>query len=347
MRVRTPLAFLAAFSLLPGHLLAQNADQVRLASRALEWRELGPTIMGGRISDLAVVESDPATFYVGTATAGIWKTENSGITFEALFQHEGTSSIGDVTVAPSNPNVVWVGTGEPQNRQRSPWGDGVYRSLDAGATWTHLGLENTHHISRIQVHPRDPDVAYVAAVGHLWGPNLERGVYKTSDGGGTWSLVLFVDEHTGAIDLVMDPNDPHTLFAAMYQRRRTAWGFNGGGPGSGIYRTTDGGASWTELTEGIPEGDKGRIGLDIYRGDGKPRLRARRGRCAHSGAGLRWRRKRRREERPLLLDRSRGKLGAALDDEQPPYVLLSDPDRPQRPRADVPRGLESVQDVRR
>ena len=268
MRVCTPFAFLAVLSLLPAYLLAQNADDVRLVTGVLEWRELGPTIMGGRISDLAVVESDPATFYVGTATAGVWKTDNSGITFEALFQHEGTSSIGDVTVSPSNPNVVWVGTGEPQNRQSSPWGNGVYRSLDGGGTWMHLGLENTHHISRIQVHPRDPDVAYVAAVGHLWGSNPERGVYKTTDGGRTWSSVLFVDQHTGTIDLVMDPNDPNTLFAAMYQRQRKAWGFNGGGPGSGIYRTTDGGASWMQLTDGLPEGDKGRIGLDIYRGDG-------------------------------------------------------------------------------
>jgi photosystem II stability/assembly factor-like uncharacterized protein len=247
---------------------AQTPDQIADATRALEWRPVGPTIMGGRISDLAVVESDPSVFYVGTATGGVWKTENAGTTFEAIFEQEQTSSIGDVTVAPSNPNVVWVGSGEPQNRQSSPWGNGVYRSTDAGASWTHLGLENTHHISRIAVHSRNPDVAYVGALGHLWGPNPERGVYKTSDGGQTWDLVLFIDEDTGVIDLVMDPNDPQTLFAAMYQRRRRAWGFNGGGPGSGIYRTTDGGNNWVELTNGLPSGDKGRIGLDIYRGDG-------------------------------------------------------------------------------
>jgi photosystem II stability/assembly factor-like uncharacterized protein len=247
---------------------AQTPEQIAAATRSLEWRPIGPTIMGGRVSDLAVVESDPRIFYVGTATGSVWKTTNAGTTFDPIFDHQQTSSIGDVTLAPSNANVVWVGTGEPQNRQSSPWGNGVYRSTDAGASWTHLGLENTHHISRIQVHSRDPDVAYVAAVGHLWGPNPERGVYKTSDGGQTWQLVLFIDENTGAIDLAMDPNDTQTLFAAMYQRRRSAWGFNGGGPGSGIYRTTDGGASWTELTEGLPTGDKGRIGLSIYRGDG-------------------------------------------------------------------------------
>ena len=149
-------------------------EGLSVARQALEWREIGPTVMSGRISDIAVVESDPSTFYVGTATGGIWKTINAGVTFEPLFDQEETSSVGDVTVAPSNPNVIWAGTGEPQNRQSSPWGNGVYRSTDAGGSWVHLGLENTHHISRIQVHPSDPEIAYVAAVGHLWGPNEER-----------------------------------------------------------------------------------------------------------------------------------------------------------------------------
>jgi photosystem II stability/assembly factor-like uncharacterized protein len=247
--------------------VAAQQDLAQIVS-GLEWREIGPTIMGGRIADLAVVESDPAIFYVGTASGGVWKTTDHGTTFEPIFDDQSTASIGDVTLAPSNPNVIWVGTGEPQNRQSSPWGNGVYKSMDAGRTWQHMGLESTHHIARIRVHPLNPEVAYVAAVGHLWGPNEERGVFKTTDGGMTWRKVLYVDEHTGAIDLAMDPGDPHTLFAAMYQRRRTGWGFNGGGPGSGIYRTTDGGATWTSLTEGLPDGDKGRIGLDIYRRDG-------------------------------------------------------------------------------
>jgi photosystem II stability/assembly factor-like uncharacterized protein len=252
----------------PSLVYAQSPEQVSAVANALEWREIGPTIVGGRVSDLAVVEQNPATFYVATATGGVWKTENMGVSFSPVFDDQETSSIGDVTVAPSNPNVVWVGTGEPQNRQSSPWGNGVYRSTDAGRSWSHLGLSETHHISRIAVHPRDPDVAYVAAVGRLWGASPERGVYKTSDGGVSWNLVLHVDEHTGAIDLAMDPNDPRTLFAAMYQRQRRAWGFNGGGPGSGIYRTTNGGDSWMELTEGLPAGDKGRIGLDVFRRDG-------------------------------------------------------------------------------
>ena len=247
---------------------AAQTDRIEAAVSGLKWRELGPTIMGGRVADIAAVESNPSIFYVGTATAGVWKTINRGTTWTPIFEDQPVSSIGDVTLAPSNPNIVWVGTGEPQNRQSSPWGNGVYKSTDAGRTWEHMGLPETHHISRIAIHPRNPDIVYVAAVGHLWGPNPERGVFKTSDGGETWEHALFVDENTGTIDLAMDPGDPQTLFAAMYQRRRTGFGFNGGGPGSGIYRTTDGGASWKELKEGLPTVDMGRIGLDIYRRDG-------------------------------------------------------------------------------
>jgi photosystem II stability/assembly factor-like uncharacterized protein len=274
---RLRLSTLIAAALLAASLIAGMAtsiaaqatpDQIAAAVAKLEFRNIGPTIMSGRVSDVAVVESDPAIFYVGTASGGVWKTVNHGTTFEPIFDDQSMASIGDVTVAPSNPNIVWVGAGEPQNRQSSPWGDGVYKSTDAGRTWTHMGLSATHNISRIQIHPRNPDIVYVAAVGRLWGPNPERGVYRTMDGGATWELVLFVDEDTGTIDLAMDPGDPQTLFAAMYQRRRTPWGFNGGGPGSGIHRTLDGGETWTEVTEGLPEGDKGRIGLDIFRGDG-------------------------------------------------------------------------------
>ncbi|MCY3611194.1 MAG: hypothetical protein OXH51_06630 [Gemmatimonadetes bacterium] len=234
----------------------------------LQYREIGPALMGGRIADLAVVESKPQVFYIATGTGGVWKTENHGTSWTPLFDDQPTSSIGDVTLDQSNPNLVWVGTGEPQNRQSSGWGNGVYKSTDAGNTWRHMGLDATRHIGRILIHPRNPDIVYVAAVGDLWGPNEERGVFRTHDGGETWENVLHIDEHTGAIDLAMDPGDPNTIFAAMYQRQRTGWGFNGGGPGSGLYRTFDGGDSWTELTEGLPEGDKGRIGVDIFRQDG-------------------------------------------------------------------------------
>lgn len=246
-------------------LAAQNLES---ALSALTYREIGPALMGGRISDLAVVESKPQHFFLGTASGGLWKTENHGTSWTPLFDDQPTSSIGDVAIDQSNPNLVWVGTGEPQNRQSSPWGDGVYKSVDGGATWQHMGLEETKHIGRVLIHPRNPDVVYVAAVGDLWGPNPERGVYRTTDGGSSWDLVLHIDDDTGAIDLAMDPSDPRTLFAAMYQRRRTGFGFNGGGPGSGLYRTVDGGDSWSELTDGLPEGDKGRIGLAIYRQDG-------------------------------------------------------------------------------
>ncbi len=234
----------------------------------LQYRGIGPALMGGRIADLAVVEAKPQVFYIATGTGGVWRTDNHGTSWIPLFDDQPVSSIGDVTLDQSNPNLVWVGTGEPQNRQSSGWGNGVYKSTDAGNTWRHMGLDETRHIGRILMHPRDPEVVYVAAVGDLWGPNDERGVFRTSDGGETWENVLYVDENTGAIDLAMDPGDPNTVFAAMYQRRRTAWGFNGGGPGSGLYRTFDGGDSWTELTEGLPEGDKGRIGIDVFRQDG-------------------------------------------------------------------------------
>ena len=260
------LAVLGAAAAAPTHATAQTTLETAISH--LQYRGIGPALMGGRIADLAVVESKPQIFYIATGTGGVWKTVNHGTSWTALFDDQPTSSIGDVTLDQSNPNLVWVGTGEPQNRQSSGWGNGVYRSTDAGNTWRHMGLEGTNHVGRILIHPRNPDVVYVAAVGDLWGPNEERGVFRTQDGGETWDKVLYIDEHTGAIDLAMDPGDPNTIFAAMYQRQRTGWGFNGGGPGSGIYRTFDGGDSWTELSEGLPEGDKGRIGVDVFRQDG-------------------------------------------------------------------------------
>ena len=270
MSVRSLIRRLSASTLLAAAAAAPISGQspLELALEGLELREIGPAIMGGRVSDLEGLESNPAVFFVGLATGGVWKTESHGMSWTPLFDEQPCSSIGDVTVYQANPNVVWVGTGEPQNRQSSPYGCGVFRSTDGGRTWTHVGLTETRHIGRIRLHPTNPDVAYVAAVGHLWGANAERGVYRTRDGGATWERVLFVDDNTGAIDLAMDPADPNTLFAAMYQRRRTSFGFSASGGGSGLYRTTDGGDTWTELTEGLPEGDKGRIGVDVYRRDG-------------------------------------------------------------------------------
>lgn len=264
----TAALFTVLFS--PAPVRSQNGAVTPLgrAIEGMRFREIGPALMGGRVSDIAVDEANPSTFYVGFASGGLWKTTSQGMSWSPLFDDQGTASIGAVSLAPSNPNIVWVGTGEPQNRQSSPWGEGMYRSLDGGRTWLHRGLRDTRHIGGISIHPRDPDVVYVAAAGHLFGPNGERGVFRTRDGGETWQKVLYIDEHTGAIDLAMDPGDPNTLFAAMYQRQRTPWGFSGSGGGSGLYRTLDGGNTWQELTEGLPEGDKGRIGVDVYRRDG-------------------------------------------------------------------------------
>jgi len=249
---------------------AQDTSTLELVLSQLEWRNIGPAIMGGRIDDFAVVESNPHIAFVATASAGIWKTSNNGVTWKPLFDDQPVSSIGNIAVAASDPSILWAGTGEPANRQSSSWGDGVYKSTDGGESWTHMGLENTHHIGGVHIHPRNPDIVYVAAIGHLWGPNEERGVYKTTDGGKTWTNTKFIDENTGFIDLAMDPESPDTLYAAAYQRRRRAYGFNGGGPSGGLYKTTDGGASWKKLTEGLPSGDMGRIGIDIYRKD--PRI---------------------------------------------------------------------------
>jgi photosystem II stability/assembly factor-like uncharacterized protein len=238
--------------------------------KGLEFREIGPAVMGGRIDDFAVVESNPDIVFAGVASGGVWKTTNNGTTWEPVFDKEGVSTIGDIAIAPSDPSIVWVGTGEPNNRQSSSWGDGVYKSMDGGKTWQRMGLTGTHHIGRIVIHAKNPDIVYVAALGHLWGPNPERGVYKTTDGGKTWSQVLKISNDTGISDIAMDSQSPDTLYAAAYERRRTPYGFNGGGPEGGIYKSIDGGATWKKLTKGLPYengGDTGRIGLDIYRKD--------------------------------------------------------------------------------
>ena len=174
--------------------LAQTpSEQAAQAASGLSFRDIGPAVMGGRVADIAVVESDPRIFYVGLGAGGVWKTTNDGMTWESLFDDQPTASIGDVTIAPSNPNVVWVGTGEPQNRQSSPWGVGVFKSTDAGRTWNHMGLEDTRHVGRIAIDHTNPDVVFVGAVGHLWGSNEDRGVFRTTDGGDTWTKVLYID----------------------------------------------------------------------------------------------------------------------------------------------------------
>src|SRR5580658_6816338 len=254
----------AALCLLAANGLAQPSYDTALKN--LRFRSIGPAVMGGRTDDFAVVESDPRIIYLGAAAGGLFKTVNGGQSWQALFEDQPNPSIGDIALAPSNPAILYVGTGEANNRQSSSWGDGVYKSMDAGATWVHVGLKETHHIGRIVVHPTDPNTVYVAALGDLWGPNKERGVYMSTDGGATWKQTLFVNEDTGVSDIAIDSQSPNILYAAAYQHRRTVFGYNGGGPGSGLYRSTDGGSHWTKMTRGLPPtGDLGRCALDIYR----------------------------------------------------------------------------------
>ncbi|HSU82666.1 MAG TPA: hypothetical protein VLR69_09625 [Thermoanaerobaculia bacterium] len=230
-------------------------------------RSIGPAGMSGRVPAVAAVESNPNIVYIGAAAGGVWKSTNGGLTWTPVFDDQPVSSIGAVAVAPSNPDVVWVGTGEGNPRNSASVGDGVYRSLDAGKTWAHLGLEKTERITRIVVHPTNPDVAWVAALGQEWGENPERGVYKTEDGGKTWSRVLYVDPRTGAAELVIDPRNPNKLFASMWQYRRWPYFFKSGGPGSGLFVTYDGGRTWKRYAEsdGMPKGDLGRIGIAVSR----------------------------------------------------------------------------------
>ncbi len=232
----------------------------------LRLRSIGPASMSGRVIDMDVVESNPYTWYVGGATGGVWRTRDNGVTWESLFDAMPVHSVGDVAVFQPNPDIVWVGTGDRANRQSVSWGDGVYKSTDAGKTWTNMGLRTSKHIGRIVLHPSSPDIAYVAAQGSVWGVGGDRGVYRTLDGGRTWSHTLSVDDETGATDVAIDGADPRILYAATYQRRRSAFGFDGGGPGSALWKSTDAGATWTRLTgNGLPSGEYGRIGIAIYR----------------------------------------------------------------------------------
>jgi len=260
------LAFCLLFlSLNPSSGYSGELDETLLKN--ISYRSIGPTRQGGRFVDFAVVRQQPYTFYAATASGGLWKTMNNGITFEPVFDHENVFSIGDIAVAPSNPDIVWVGTGEANNSRSSYWGDGVYKSVDAGKTWTNMGLKESHHIGRIVIHPRDPDIVYVAALGHLYSENPERGLYKTTDGGKTWKKVLgpvVRGRHIGVVDMVMDPSNPQVLYAATYDKERKPWTFNLGGPGSAIYKTTDGGKTWKKLGGGLPGGMLGRIGIDVY-----------------------------------------------------------------------------------
>jgi len=229
----------------------------------LKWRNVGPALTSGRISDFAFNPDNPFEYYVATSSGGVWKTVNSGVTYEPIFDSQGSYSIGCITMDPNNHNVIWVGTGENNNQRSVAYGDGVYKSTDGGRSWQHMGLKNSEHIGKIIVHPENSDVVYVAAIGPLWSKGGDRGLYKTEDGGKTWTSVIEVDEHTGVNDVVMDPRDPDVLYASTHQRRRHVYSYVGGGPGSGLHKSEDGGATWTKIQKGLPNEELGRIGLAI------------------------------------------------------------------------------------
>ena len=224
--------------------------------------------MSGRVTDVAVPNGRPTTIYCGTASGGVWKTVNNGTSWTPIFDRYGSSSIGAIAVADSNPEIVWVGTGEANASSYTSWGDGVYKSTDGGRSFTHMGLKDTHHIGRIVIHPTNADIVFVAATGHLWGPNRERGLYRTRDGGRTWTNVKYISEDAGFVDITIDPRNPKLLYAAAYARRSDRFDdFDSVGidilEGGGIYKTTDGGDTWVKLTRGLPSNRVGRIGIRV------------------------------------------------------------------------------------
>jgi photosystem II stability/assembly factor-like uncharacterized protein len=247
----------------PERVINQSSDPLLGSFR---FRSIGPASMGGRIDDIAVSETDPNIIYVGYAVGGVFKSENNAVSFKPVFETYNTASIGDIAIHPRDPNIVYVGTGEPNNRQTASFGDGIYKTTDGGKTFTNIGLKDTQTIARIVIDPKNPETVYVASPGHLFGPSPDRGVYKTTDGGKTWNKIKFIDEDTGFNDIVLDPVNPNIVYASSYQRRRSGCCFNGGGPGSAIWKSTDAGKTWNKLTgNGLPPGTYGRIALDVSR----------------------------------------------------------------------------------
>jgi len=266
MRLVGAVALLALmFTLAPADTAAQALSPD--VAKAFKFRAIGSSRQSGRFVDFAVPAREPHTIYAASGSGGLWKSVNNGISWESIFDNQSVISIGDIAVADTDPNIVWVGTGEHTSSRSTYWGDGVYKSTDAGKTWTNMGLKDSHHVGRIVIDPKDPNIVYVAALGKLYSQSDERGVFKTIDGGKTWTKSLEVKADgrmVGAADLVMDPKNPKILYAAAYDKERLPWTFNLAGPGSGIYKTVDAGKTWTKLTAGLPGGMLGRIGLDIY-----------------------------------------------------------------------------------
>ncbi len=264
-RLRASIAVAFATLLIPAAISAQAS--IEQAAAALKLREVGPAVAGGRIADVEVHPGDKSTWYVGVGSGGVWKTTNAGTTFAPIFDDQPSYSIGDIALAPSNPEIVWVGTGENVSGRHVAWGTGVYRSLDGGASWENMGLPESEHIGKILIHPENPDVVLVASEGPLWSAGGERGVYMSEDGGRSWTATLTIDEHTGVTDLEFAPDDPNTVYAAAFQRRRHTWGYMGGGPGTGLWKSNDGGRTWREVTTGLPTRDLGKIGLAVTPAD--------------------------------------------------------------------------------
>ena len=265
MSVRRAVAILLGALVAAPPLAAQTTPEL---SRDLRWRNIGPANMAGRVTDIEAVEADFSRVVVGAASGGAWKSDDAGTTWEPIFQEYGSGNIGDIALFQGNPDIIWIGTGESCTRNSVGWGDGVYKSTDGGKTFTNVGLRDSHHISEVIIHPTNPDVVWVASQGHLWGHGGEQGVYKTVDGGRTWTRLaggLPDDGRTGASDLVMDPTDPDVLYAAFWERIRMPHRFLSGGPNGGIFKSTDGGATWTRLSRGLPGGETGKIGLAVSR----------------------------------------------------------------------------------
>ncbi len=229
---------------------------------AIKARQIGPATMSGRIAALDAVDNNPQIIYIGAAGGGVWKSKNGGTTFKPVFD-KYPQAIGAICIDPKKPETVWVGTGEPWVRNSTSIGQGVYKTTDGGDNWKLTGLEETERIGKIVVSPDNSDVVYVAALGHLWGPNQERGLFKTTDGGKSWEKILYIDENTGCADVAVDPKNPEIIYAAMWEFRRKAYTFNSGGKGSGLYKSIDGGKTWKKLTKDLPKGELGRIAIDI------------------------------------------------------------------------------------
>src|SRR6188472_2449627 len=269
MRQRFAAALLALALAAPVFVLrAQTSSPLDAVLSALTFRNIGPFRTAAWVTDIAVPESPQRdhlyTIYAATRSGGLWKTTNAGTTWTPISDSLGAAAVGAVALAPSNPSIVWMGTGEQANARSSYSGKGIFKSIDAGATWQFAGLPDSHHIARIVIHPTKPDVVYVAAIGHLFSRNEERGVFRTLDGGKTWKKVLYVNDGVGAIDLVINRKTPTVVYAAMYEKDRRPWQIIESGPGTGIYRTDNGGDTWARLEGGLPSGKIGRIGLDIY-----------------------------------------------------------------------------------